>query len=250
MSLPRIYVPVALRLDNEVALSSEVSHYLATVLRIKLGSQFIMFNNFGEELIAKIIGINRKQVITKLVLQIIRSSPESPLSIHLGQAISRNDRMDYAIQKAVELGVNEITPLVTERCQIKFDLERMDNRLHHWQKIIIAACEQCGRNKIPLLNPVQHLSTWLSENAQIGMVCAVADEKETLFKKTPLSFNKAFDSIKLLIGPEGGLSVQEITLAVERHHYQKLTLGPRILRTETATVVAVTLLQHYWGDIG
>jgi len=248
MSLSRIYCPGSLILDSEMTLPKEASHHLGKVLRIKTGEKIIVFNGIGDELMAEVVSLSRQGIIIDLQEQIKRPSPESSLKVHLGQAISRNDRMDYAIQKAVELGVFEITPLITEYCQIKFDPKRMDNRLQHWQKIIIAACEQCGRIKIPVLNPAKPLQTWLNEKNDMGIVCSISPTTH-LFEKFDFNVQDTSITVNLLVGPEGGLTKDELFQAQETHKYLTLSLGPRILRTETATVAALTLLQHHWGDL-
>lgn len=254
MPVSRFYYPNYLKPHTEVLLTEEMSHHLSHVLRAKVNSEIILFNGH-DEFKAVIIAIERKSIRVQLREQVHTPNRESPLHIHLGQAISRHDRMDYAIQKATELGVAEITPLVTEHCHLKLDLKRADSRLQHWQKIAISACEQCGRTKIPVVNPIKKLSMWHQENNDPGIVCALMPPGEQVLS-TPVEMNEFYDGhltahkmIKLLIGPEGGLSSDEVLTAMRVYQYRALLLGPRVLRTETATVAALTLLQHYWGDL-
>jgi 16S rRNA (uracil1498-N3)-methyltransferase len=169
---------------------------------------------------------------------------ESPISLCLAQGISRGEKMDYTIQKAVELGVTKIIPLLTERCTVKLDADRREKRLQHWQSIIISACEQSGRNKIPTLLPPQAFHHWLpTANAdQCFVLAPTANQK---LEKISLKNNA---EVILLIGPEGGLSDGEIALASDQS-FIPLNLGPRILRTETAAVAALSALQCIYGDL-
>ncbi|TVP93679.1 MAG: 16S rRNA (uracil(1498)-N(3))-methyltransferase, partial [Pseudomonadaceae bacterium] len=166
---------------------------------------------------------------------------ESPLQVHLGQAMSRGERMDWAIQKAVELGVNAITPLFTERCEVKLQGERADKRQAHWQQVAISACEQCGRSQVPVVHPPQALADWLAQlDCELKLVLHHRTEQ-------PLASLQKPASLGLLIGPEGGLSSEEIQ-RTEASGFQAVRLGPRVLRTETAPIVALSLAQQLWGD--
>ncbi len=172
----------------------------------------------------------------------IEGPHESPLRTHLGQALSRGERMDWAIQKAVELGVSEITPLFTERCEVKLQGERADKRQAHWQQIAVSACEQCGRSSVPVIHPPMALHDWLSA-LQVDVRLVLHHRTEQDLQSLP-----APESAALLIGPEGGLSAGEIAQA-EQAGFHAARFGPRVLRTETAPVVALTMLQHLWGDV-
>ena len=156
------------------------------------------------------------------------------LKIHLGQGISRGDRMDYAIQKAVELGVHEITPVITQFSQLKADEKQIAKKLLHWEGIIIAAAEQSGRCVIPTLHPPRPFAQWMAQPAEHKFICHPTAQAHHLKKET--------QSVRVAIGPEGGFHENEVQLA-QTHQASVLSLGPRILRTETATVVALTLLQ-------
>ena len=163
--------------------------------------------------------------------------------MHLGQVISRGDRMEFVIQKAVELGVNEITPLISERCGVKLNAERMEKKQQQWQKIAIAACEQSGRNVVPTIHTTQTLVQW----CEVEIACC----KLTLHPRAKYSINtlpSEIEHVRLLIGPEGGLSDDEINLT-ETLDFTETLLGPRVLRTETAALTAITALQCRFGDL-
>ena len=172
------------------------------------------------------------------------NSSESPLDIHLGQVISRGDKMEFTIQKSVELGVNTITPLISERCGVKLNAERFDKKMQQWQKIAIAACEQCGRNVVPEIRPVMKLEDWCAETYD-GL-------KLNLHPRAKYSINTLptpVTNVRLLIGPEGGLTAEEISMT-EQYQFDEVLLGPRVLRTETAAMTAITALQVRFGDLG
>jgi len=162
--------------------------------------------------------------------------------VHLGQGISRGERMDYVVQKSVELGVDKITPLYTERCGVKISKERLAKKIAHWQAVAISACEQSGRCVVPQIMQPQTLSEWLSMQSGIAFVC---DPKSN--QRIPHNTEQP-TSLSLLIGPEGGLTDDEIKSAYNAG-LQSLSLGPRVLRTETAAVVSLSLVQHLWGDL-
>ncbi len=242
MPLTRVYYSGELSAHQEIVLPAAASHHMLTVLRLSLGDTLVIFNGSGLEYNACLKQVIKKSVIV-LTGEALTIRRESPLSIALGQAISRGDRMDYAIQKAVELGVASITPIFTARCQVKLTPDRVEKRLAHWQGIIIAASEQSGRLVLPTLKKPLSLADWLSCHASgFGVLCSPCDGVAFL----PQSI--ASNQVNLLIGPEGGFNDGEINSAVNAG-YHRLQLGPRILRTETATVVALTRLQTQWGDM-
>lgn len=252
MPISRIYCPIELYKNLSTILSPAASHHLAEVLRAKVGMSFIVFNGQDDEFYATITAIHRKQVSIIIQERVQRSSPESSINIHIGQSISRSERMDFAIQKAVELGVTTITPLITEYCAIKLDPQRYEQRLQHWHNIIISACEQSGRVKIPKLHLIKPLITWLEENqSHPGIVCSLGKNATAFSAITPFNSSHQDEqkTINVLIGPEGGLSSRELLEVEKKYQYWPLSLGPRILRTETATVTVLTLIQHHWGDL-
>jgi 16S rRNA (uracil1498-N3)-methyltransferase len=168
-------------------------------------------------------------------------SRESPLSITLAQGVSRGERMDYTIQKAVELGVAAIAPIITGRTTVRLDEERSEKRLEHWRRVIIGACEQSGRNRLPALHPITTLDAWLSRPID-GLGLLLRGDATGGLPERRLD-----TAITLLIGPEGGLGTDEVA-AAERVGYRPVRMGPRILRTETAALAAIAALQALYGD--
>lgn len=241
MRNPRIFVPLPLQAGQPVELTDSAANHVGKVLRMKPGEPLILFNGEGRAWQGQVASVSKKVVGVTLESE-IEGATESPLSIHLGQSLSRGERMDYAIQKATEMGVTEITPLFSERCEVKLNAERQEKRLKHWQQVAISACEQCGRNVVPVINPPQSVSDWMgAQESDLRFVLHHRTEKKL----------EGFDkpgSVSLLIGPEGGLTAEEIASA-ESAGFNALALGPRVLRTETAPITAITLMQYLWGDI-
>ncbi len=240
----RIYQASQLAENSILTLDEPASHHLARVLRASVGEEIVLFNGQGGEYLSVIKQIDKKTVSVEIKKYSPREA-ESALDIRLAQCISRGEKMDYTIQKAVELGVKRIIPLFSERCNVKLDKDRSEKRLQHWQSIIVSACEQSGRNQLPELDKPQALDAWLSkEKADYRFVLSPHAEENSL--KT-LNMPRTA-SIVLLIGPEGGLSDREVHQAIQSG-FLPLCLGPRILRTETAAVVGITVLQSHWGDM-
>ncbi|MFN3581107.1 MAG: 16S rRNA (uracil(1498)-N(3))-methyltransferase [Pseudomonas sp.] len=239
MRVSRFYLSAPLT-EGEVVLEADLAHYVSRVLRLNVGAAVQLFNGSGVEWPGELLEVGKRQVRVRLQPS-IPGLPESPLRIHLGQSMSRGDRMDWAIQKATELGANEITPLQTERCEVRLQGERADKRQAHWQQVAISACEQCGRSKVPTVHAPMALEDWLA-NLQ-------AELKLVLHHRTPQRLDQLTkpSSLAVLIGPEGGLSDAEIASA-EKQGFQSACFGPRVLRTETAPIVALSLAQQLWGD--
>lgn len=238
----RIYINAPLTSGDTVTLPSDSSHYLAQVLRAKSGDLLRPFNDKDGEFLATIVKADRKQtIITVGQLVLPASSPQFP--IHLGLGLSRGDRMDFAIQKATELGVTSITPLFTEFSEVKFkQADRRDKKLAHWQKIAISASEQSGRISIPTVFPPGSVEEWASSvNSELQLV--LDPEGDTGFQQ----LNQG-ESCDLLIGPEGGFSDSELELAKTKG-FTPVKMGQRVLRTETAPVAALAILQYKFGDI-
>ena len=241
MRIPRLHTPQPLPLDQVIVLETAASHYVGKVLRMQENQNIVLFNSNGEQVSAHIVCVNKK-CVSVFVSAALASPPPSSLYTHLGQVMSRGERMDYAIQKATELGVNEITPLFSSRCEVRLDAQRQVKRLAHWQQIAISACEQSGRIDIPRIHTPTLLKDWLAHTkAQTKLVLHPHQTKPLASQDTP-------KSCALLIGPEGGLTDQEVEQA-QAQGYTGLSLGPRILRTETAPLAALTLLQYIWGDL-
>ncbi|GIU21212.1 16S rRNA (uracil(1498)-N(3))-methyltransferase [Shewanella schlegeliana] len=243
MRVPRIYQESSLTIGQSVALDDEAAGHVGRVLRMSVGEQVSLFNGDGNDYLAEIVSASKKNVEVK-VLTCEANNSESPLNLHLGQVISRGDRMDFTIQKSVELGVNTITPLFSERCGVKLSGERLEKKIQQWQKIVISACEQSGRSVVPVVRPAMQLADW----------CAEASDavKLNLHPRASHGVNGLTlpnNRVRLVIGPEGGLSAPEIAMT-EEHQFTDVLLGPRVLRTETAALTTISALQLKFGDIG
>ena len=241
--MTRIFQPYTINQNSLITLDDNAFNHLIRVLRMKMGESITLFDGSNQITPAVIHEVNKKTVIVKTANSVL-DNRESPLNIHLGQVISRGDKMEFTIQKSVELGVNTITPLLSERCGVKLDQDRLEKKVQQWQKIVISACEQCGRNIIPSINPVMKLETWCA-NLTDSLKLNLHPKAEQGINQLPCDNN----NISLLIGPEGGLSNEEISMT---HQYQftDILLGPRVLRTETAALTAITALQVRFGDLG
>lgn len=238
--MTRIYEPSAIAVNTSILLNENAVHHLARVLRAKLGDQITLFNGQGGEYRAEITKIDKKNVEVK-ILQFCDKNLESPIKIHLVQGIARGEKMDFIIQKAVELGVTQITPLVTTRSNVRLDNERSEKRLEHWRAVALSACEQSGRTIVPKINPTTTLNKYLEKpRSDLSFVL-------TPHTKEKLATPSAIESIEILIGPEGGLDEVEIKTAT-LNGFKALSLGPRILRTETASIAALAVLQMQFGD--
>ncbi|MEB2327599.1 MAG: 16S rRNA (uracil(1498)-N(3))-methyltransferase [Pseudomonas sp.] len=237
MRLSRFFIDAPLALGSH-ALPETAAHYIGRVLRLSNGSAVQLFDGSGQEYLGELVEVGKKQVRVELRQQ-LAGLPESPLQIHLGQGLSRGERMDWAIQKATELGVAQITPLISERCEVRLNDERADKRLAHWRQIAISACEQCGRSVVPTIHPPQQLGDWLPVEAELKLVLHPV--------AAPLTSHAQPRTLAFLIGPEGGLSEHEVEQA-QQAGFQAARLGPRVLRTETAPVVALSVAQQLWGD--
>lgn len=238
----RIYQPGTYITGEEFELSPEAGQHVGVVLRMQVGDSLTLFAGDNHECLAVIESVKKKLVRVRLG-SVRERSCESPLTIHLAQAISKGDRMELVMQKAVELGVSSITPIISVRCSVKLDKERLEKKLHQWQSIVIAACEQSGRNKVPIVNAPMHLDDLLTTD-KAGLRLLL-DPQAT---KTWRDYAVNQPDITLLIGPEGGLSDEEIKTAQSKG-FQSLSLGPRILRTETAAIAVLSILQAVAGDL-
>lgn len=248
MRVPRLYCPLPLSVGSNVSLAREQAHYLGTVLRLRAGAAVILFNGDGTEYDGVVASIDRKQSEIRLYA---RRQPqcESPLNLCLALGISRGERMTYAIQKAVEVGVTRIQPLVTEYCEMRAADERTGKRQQHWQAIVHSACEQSGRTRLPEVSPAQPLDAWLEtlppEAAPKTDLRLALDPKGAVtFHAVPADASE----VTLLVGPEGGLGAMDLA-AADRTGFVRIRLGPRVLRTETAAVAALVAAQLLWGDL-
>lgn len=242
MRNPRIYHPSELTTASFAPLHDDAANHVARVLRLKEGDAITLFNGDGSDYIGKIASASRKNVMVEIVDSSKRDN-ESPLTIDLGQVISRGDRMDFTLQKSVELGVNSITPLFSERCGVKLNGERLDKKQEQWQKVVISACEQSGRACVPKVLPAMELQDWLAQDYD-GLRLNLHPYADKRIKQLTPSNNQ----VQLLIGPEGGLSDQEIAKAAA-FEFTDVLMGPRVLRTETAALSAIAMLQCQFGDL-
>jgi len=240
MRIPRVYIDTHLELNALVNLPIETHRYIVNVLRLKENNTIILFNGLGSEFVTQIISIEKKLTIVKILQEKITNKP-SPIKIELALSLIKNDKFDFALQKTVELGVDSITPIIATRSTIKINSKREQNRREHWAGIIQSACEQSGRNTLPIINPVSSISDWLDASS-VPIILFEPSATETL--KSISTMNKA----RVLIGPEGGFTEQELEL-IESAGANKLRLGPRVLRAETAAITAVSSLQLLMGDL-
>ncbi len=242
MRINRLYIDDALETGLSIDLDKQRSHYLLNVLRLKKQDNIIVFNGTGGEAEAQ-INITDKQRVALEIINDNQLQSEARLKIHLIQGLSRGDRMDFTVQKAVELGVNEITPIYTEYSNIKLDAKRTERKTDHWRKIAISACEQCGQNYLPTINTPTRLGDILTnDSATLTRIVMNPEAKQNL--KSITLHDQAFT---ILAGPEGGLSESELQL-LDSRAYTSIKLGPRILRTETAAIALIAAAQTLWGD--
>jgi 16S rRNA (uracil1498-N3)-methyltransferase len=244
-SLTRLYVPGELVPGRAYALPQQQAHHATRVMRLKAGDAVTLFNGDGAEydaVVARVAG----DAVSVRVGDTRACARESPLEIVLGQALSSGERMDYTVQKAVELGVTAIHPLAAARSVVRLAGERAEKRVVHWQAVAVSACEQSGRNRVPSIAPVAELAAWLARSAEGGagaLRLLLSPAGATRLRDLP----RPEASIVLLAGPEGGFTSAEEAAA--RHcGFTPVRLGPRVLRTETAAAAALAALQALWGD--
>ncbi|MEH6733575.1 MAG: 16S rRNA (uracil(1498)-N(3))-methyltransferase [Shewanella sp.] len=246
MRVPRIFQPLDnLQQGQTLQLDEDGVAHIGRVLRMGMGDRISLFNGDGNDYLTEIIETSKKSIAVT-VLSCEANNSESPLDLHLGQVISRGDRMEFTVQKSVELGVTTITPLFSDRCGVKLSGERLDKKLQQWQKIVISACEQSGRSIVPVVRPAMTLAQWCEESTEALKLNLHPRASHGI---NGLQLSGQHHKVRLLIGPEGGLSDEEITMT-ETQHFTDILLGPRVLRTETASLTAITALQVKFGDIG
>mgnify|MGYP000179707759 CR=1 FL=1 len=242
MPLPRFYIPQPLNAPLRLALPAAAAHHAARVLRLRVGDALIVFNGNGGEYAAHILAMGKQDV----TIEIERHDPierESPLDVILVQALSAAERMDFSIQKAVELGVRQIIPVQSERCVVRLHGERAAKRVQHWQQIAVSACEQGGRNRVPEIKPIISLAAWLATSMPEWERWVLLPEAEKALSEMP----RPHKPLAVLVGPEGGFTDAEAAAAQQAWH-QSVRLGPRILRTETVAPTALAAMQVLWGD--
>ena len=242
MNRRRIFHDAPLRCGDSVDLDAAASHHLSKVLRCRVGEQLELFNGDGCGYLATIHEITRRGTRVGVAGQ---SPPEAApaLAIHLGLPLSKGQRMDFALQKAVELGVAAITPLLTAHAAVKLPPQRLQHKQQHWRQVVISACEQCGRNRLPQLHAPLALDDWPAAEVGSGILLD-PQAQQTL---ASLAAPAANATLYLVCGPEGGLSRAE-TERLQQRRFSAVRLGPRVLRTETAPLAAIAALQALWGD--
>jgi 16S rRNA (uracil1498-N3)-methyltransferase len=244
MRLTRVHVTEPLEVGRRIEVEGAAANHIARVLRSRAGDPLTVFNGNGAEFAASIVEFHRDSVVVE-VEEARAVSRESPLSLTLAQGISRGERMDWILQKATELGGSRIVPVFTERSVVRLDAKQAERKLQHWRAIAIAACEQCGRNIVPEIAPPMDIFEFVSSSVQPQM---------TRLLLSPMS-EVSIDEVRadtggvtVLIGPEGGLTDIEQETA-QRSGFTAVRMGPRVLRTETAAIAALTILQHRLGDL-
>lgn len=241
MRIPRVYTPQTLIENAVVAIEAGPSRHIARVLRLGPGDLLDVFDGRGNEYRAEVVVAAKDAVQVRPIERLTRRY-ESPLRLTLAQGVCRSERMDYAIQKAVELGVDTIVPVLCQRSVVRLDRDRAAKRLGHWQAVVISACEQCGRNHLPDLRDPIPLAAWLqTPPTGLGLVLKPGGGAIRGLRRD--------SQVTLVVGPEGGLDDAE-TARAEMAGYRPLGLGPRILRSETAGIAAMAALQALWGDLG
>jgi 16S rRNA (uracil1498-N3)-methyltransferase len=247
MRNPRIYQDSDFSITETVKLSDDAFGHVIRVLRLNDGDIVTLFNGReSSQYTARLIDVKKKNANAEIIEKTIIDN-ESPLHIHLGQGISRGDRMDFTLQKSVELGVSKITPLFTERCGVKINKERLAKKHEQWQKIVISACEQSGRCIVPEVTEPMQLQEWLSQQTN-ALRLNLHPKAQHSIMTLPMDASTDSNHVRLLVGPEGGLTDEEITQA-NQASFQDILLGPRVLRTETAALTAITALQCRFGDL-
>ncbi len=242
MRIPRVFEPQPLSAGARIELGDTSIQHVVRALRMNDGDSICLFNGEGQECLARLVDVSKRSAWAELE-QPTTPAVESSLQIHVGQTLSRGERMDYAVQKATELGVSHITPLTSERCEVKLKGDREDKRLRHWQQVAISACEQSLRTRVPEIHDVSPLEEWIhSVDAELKLVLHHHTAQ-------PLQQMDPPSSVALLIGPEGGLTEAEVDAALAAG-FKPVAFGPRVMRTETAPVAACAILHYLWGDLG
>jgi len=244
MRIPRVHVDQPLGPGHEVLLPEQSGEHIARVLRLERGHPLILFNGDGCEYEATLASL-AKRAVTAEVTAVHAVERESPLRLTLAQGIARGEKMDWILQKATELGVARIVPIVTERTEVKLDEERAERRVLHWTQVIAGACEQSGRTRLPQLEMPQRLDRWLSAlDDEAPLRLALIPGGDVGARDLPAMPHGAL----LCVGPEGGFSDKDISM-LQQSGFRALRLGPRILRTETAGIAALAALQALQGDM-
>lgn len=245
MRIPRIYSAAPLADLAEVELDEAASRHLVKVLRLAPGRPLVLFDGHGGEYNAELMETGKRARVR--LEGFAADDRESPLALTLAIGVSRGDRFDWVIQKATELGTARIQPLFTERCEVKLSGERLQKKLGHWRQIAISACEQCARNRVPEIAEPLKFAQFLQQSPAVDLKLVLHHRTDQHLRDLEAERGRP-QSALLLVGPEGGLSQAEIE-AARQQSFAPLRLGPRVLRTETAPVAALSVLQYQWGDL-
>ena len=238
----RIHVEQPLAAGAEISLPAGAGEHLTRVLRLAAGARVLLFNGDGHDYSATLLDTTRNGARARIEGAQAAAAAESALALTLVQSIARGEKMDWILQKATELGVARIVPVFTARTEVRLDGGRGDKRLAHWHGVICGACEQCGRARLPQLDAPQPLAHWLATAAREGSLLTLDPQSSTRVRDLP-----ALSAAQLVVGPEGGLDPADLLL-LHAAGAQGLTLGPRVLRTETAGMAALAMLQSHHGD--
>lgn len=248
MNSPRFYCPVPLAIGVTVDLPENAARHACRVLRLRAGDSLILFDGRGGEYVSCINRVERERVAVDL-LEWRDAECESPIEMTLIQALQSGEKMDLTIQKAVELGVAKVLPVVSRRSVVRLEGERAARREAHWRGVVVAACEQCGRNRVPEVAALEGLERWLAKPPTDLQVVRLMLAPGSALTLNALPRPLPGTRIELLIGAEGGLAPEEMALA-QQAGFIAVRLGPRILRTETAGLAALAAMQCLWGDFG
>ena len=241
MRITRFYFEDSLKTDSIVKLHHDLTHYVVKVLRLKTGNQIKLFNNNEGEFLGTIVSIDKVDISVSVDLQ-IRVPTEDSVRFHIALSITKGERMDYAIQKSVELGVFSVSPLYSQFSEVKIkNKNHLENKLRHWEKIILNASQQCGRLSLPQLREPMSLPELIEESKANTFILLDTSGSKNLNR---VKFKR---DLYLIVGPEGGFSDEELKYASKKAEI--ITLGPRTLRAETAPVVALSILQSKFGDL-
>jgi len=249
MRIPRFYTDTPLTTDSTLELPADVFRHAIHVLRLKAGEQLILFNGTGGEYQATLTDVAKRKASAHIDF-FANTQPESHLHLNLVQAIIKPDKMDFAVQKAVELGASSIQPLITQRSVVRINKGKFDKKVQHWQAVAIGACEQSGRTVIPAIAQPLTLNEWLihASNSTSGKNIILAPGDYPRISDVDALKIQPCAQINLLIGPEGGFTDDEVQTCIQ-HNVHPVSLGTRILRAETASIAAMSLLQHTYGDL-
>jgi 16S rRNA (uracil1498-N3)-methyltransferase len=246
--LTRVYVNVALNAGTLIELPADSGTHLARVLRVRSGDELILFNGDGQEFDAAVETVRGARVSASIG-EGRRVDRESPLPVTLVQCVPRGDRMDFIVQKATELGVRRLVPVLSQRSVVRLDGGQAEAKANHWRAVAVSACEQCGRNRLPIIEAARPLLTYLGEPAAGGGLKLVLEPDSAPDSEPPAQAGGATPAqAEIAVGPEGGFAADELE-AFRVAGFARLGMGPRILRTETAAIAALVWLQARFGDM-